>query len=132
MDKKDKIIADLRAKNEAQAKKIAELENKSKKKSKTKFALDNLDLFWPILETIKQQDRYVFNRKVGKKSEQVIKINAFINDLLVAKIKLGGNVPDSQIGSRLSMDEFLWLSLSHQVGQRKLVRVERKDAKDSN
>lgn len=98
MDAKDKRIAELESR-------VATLEaekKKKKKRDKTKFALANLDLFKPILDTIKKQERYVFTRK-GK--EQVIKINEFISDLLVAKIKLGGSVPDKQIGTRLSMDE---------------------------
>jgi len=100
MDEKDKIIEELKLQNETLQKK---LKNKETKKSKTKFALDNLDYFKKILDIIKTQDRYTFTRKGGQ--EKVIKINAFVNDLLVAKIKLGGNVPDNQIGTRLSMDE---------------------------
>jgi len=113
MDEKDKRIAELESK-------VAELKaekNKKKKKDKTKFALANLDLFKPTLETIKKQDRYIFTR--GK--QQVIKINEFIRDLLVAKIKLESPLPDSQIGSRLSMDEaslikFLGDSRAKKVG----------------
>ena len=113
MDEKDKRIAELESK-------VAELKaekNKKKKKDKTKFALSNLDLFKPTLETIKKQDRYIFSR--GK--QQVIKINEFIRDLLVAKIKLESPLPDSQIGSRLSMDEaslikFLGDSRAKKVG----------------
>ena len=113
MDEKDKRIAELESK-------VAELKaekNKKKKKDKTKFALSNLDLFKPTLETIKKQDRYIFTR--GK--QQVIKINEFIRDLLVAKIKLESPLPDSQIGSRLSMDEaslikFLGDSRAKKVG----------------
>jgi hypothetical protein len=100
MDDKDKIIEELKLENETLQKK---LKSKETKKSKTKFALDNLDYFEKILDIIKTQDRYTFTRKGGQ--EKVIKINAFVNDLLVAKIKLGGNVPDNQIGTRLSMDE---------------------------
>ena len=105
MDEKDKRIAELESQVSSLAEKNATLEaekKKKKKRDKTKFALQNLDYFRPILDTIKKQERYVFTRK-GK--EQVIKINEFISDLLVAKIKLGGSVPDKQIGTRLSMDE---------------------------
>ena len=105
MDEKDKLIAELKSQVSSLAEKNATLEaekKKKKKRDKTKFALQNLDYFRPILDTIKKQERYVFTRK-GK--EQVIKINEFISDLLVAKIKLGGSVPDKQIGTRLSMDE---------------------------
>ena len=105
MDEKDKRIAELESQVSSLAEKNATLEaekKKKKKRDKTKFALENLDYFRPILDTIKKQERYVFTRK-GK--EQVIKINEFISDLLVAKIKLGGSVPDKQIGTRLSMDE---------------------------
>ena len=105
MDEKDKLIAELKSQVSSLEEKNATLEaekKKKKKRDKTKFALQNLDYFRPILDTIKKQERYVFTRK-GK--EQVIKINEFISDLLVAKIKLGGSVPDKQIGTRLSMDE---------------------------
>ena len=97
MDEKDKRIAELESENA----KLKADKNKKKKKDKTKFALSHLDLFKPTLETIKKQDRYIFTR--GK--QQVIKINEFIRDLLVAKIKLESPLSDSQIGSRLSMDE---------------------------
>lgn len=105
MDEKDKRIAELESQVSSLAEKNANLEaekKKKKKRDKTKFALQNLDYFRPILDTIKKQERYVF---VRKGNEQVIKINEFISDLLVAKIKLGGSVPDKQIGTRLSMDE---------------------------
>jgi len=113
MDEKDKRIAEL----ESKVAKLEAQKNKKKKKDKTKFALANLDLFKPTLETIKKQDRYIFTR--GK--QQVIKINEFIRDLLVAKIKLESPLPDSQIGSRLSMDEaslikFLGDSRAKKVG----------------
>ena len=97
MDAKDKRIAEL----ESEVATLKAEKKKKKKRDKTKFALENLDLFKPTLETIKKQDRYIFTR--GK--QQVIKINEFIRDLLVAKIKLESPLPDAQIGSRLSMDE---------------------------
>jgi len=97
MDAKDKRIAEL----ESEVATLKAEKKKKKKRDKTKFALANLDLFKPTLETIKKQDRYNFVR--GK--QQVIKINEFIRDLLVAKIKLESPLPDAQIGSRLSMDE---------------------------
>ena len=97
MDEKDKRIAEL----ESEVATLKAEKKKKKKREKTKFALENLALFKPILETIKKQERYNFVR--GK--QQVIKINEFIRDLLVAKIKLESPLPDAQIGSRLSMDE---------------------------
>jgi hypothetical protein len=105
MDEKDKLIKKLRAECEAKDKKIASLQNKKKKNSKTSYALENLKEFKPILDIISKNKRYTFTRNFGKKKEKVLKINTFVRDLIVAKIKMNGSVPDSQISTRLSMDE---------------------------
>ena len=79
---------------------------KQKKKNlKTSYALENLKEFKPILDIISKNKRYTFTRNFGKKKEKVLKINTFVRDLIVAKIKMNGSVPDSQISTRLSMDE---------------------------
>ena len=121
MDDKDKLIQKLIAENEAKDKKIASLQNKKKKKNaKTSYALENLEEFRPILDIIEDNDRYTFTRKFGKKEEKVIKLNIFIRDLMVAKIKSSGSVPDSQISTRLSMDE---ASLIRYMSEGRAVKV---------
>ena len=49
MDEKDRLIKKLQAECEAKDKKIASLQNKKKKNSKTSYALENLKEFKPIL-----------------------------------------------------------------------------------
>ena len=120
MDDKDKLIQKLIAENEAKDKKIASLQNKKKKNAKTSYALENLEVFRPILDIIEDNDRYTFTRKFGKKEEKVIKLNIFIRDLMVAKIKSSGSVPDSQISTRLSMDE---ASLIRYMSEGRAVKV---------
>ena len=120
MDDKDKLIQKLIAENEAKDKKIASLQNKKKKNAKTSYALENLEEFRPILDIIEDNDRYTFTRKFGKKEEKVIKLNIFIRDLMVAKIKSSGSVPDSQISTRLSMDE---ASLIRYMSEGRAVKV---------
>jgi len=82
--------------------------------------LENLEEFRPILDIIEDNDRYTFTRKFGKKEEKVIKLNIFIRDLMVAKIKSSGSVPDSQISTRLSMDE---ASLIRYMSEGRAVKV---------
>jgi len=116
MDEKDKRIAEL----ESKVAKLEAQKNKKKKNAKTSYALENLEEFRPILDIIEDNDRYTFTRKFGKKEEKVIKLNIFIRDLMVAKIKSSGSVPDSQISTRLSMDE---ASLIRYMSEGRAVKV---------
>ena len=107
------------------AKQAEEIKRLKKKKRKTKtFVQENLDLFESLLDVNgevlpaflngqegdeKRNPRYFFSRPTKDKTstEQVIRLNLLVADLLEAKIRLNPSMKDcteTEFNARLSMD----------------------------
>ena len=91
-------------------KKIKSLENKLKKKKKDNFVEKNLSLFKVLLdkegEFLGHPDlarRYFYMHKRGGKEIPAIKLNVFVQDILMAKVMLNQSLDQKDYAVRYSM-----------------------------